>query len=84
MGMLAANVSLKNNRKLVKKRTLRTKEDYLQTTSKTTVVFKKTTPEQMDAVKATIRANRRTELLVSAIAAVATIGVPLLIYWLLP
>ena len=81
--MLHAIKSLKANRDLLKKRTMRKKGDYKRVIDQDKPVFKKATKEQMIAIKNKIKGYKKTELLINIMAIVGTLMVLALVTWLI-
>tara|TARA_R110000796_G_scaffold88850_6_gene192099 strand:+ start:169069 stop:169338 length:270 start_codon:yes stop_codon:yes gene_type:complete len=81
--MLYAIKALKANRDLLKKRTLRNKTDFKRKTDGDKPVFKKTTPEQMRAVRAKIKRYKIKELRLNIFLLIISILIVFYLFWIL-
>lgn len=81
--MLHAIKTLKANRDLLKKRTMRKKGDYKRVIDQDKPVFKKATKEEMLAIKTKIKGYKKTELLINSIALVLTLAILSFVTWLI-
>ena len=77
--MMHAIKSLKENRALLKRRRLKSKEDIYGTGSVTELEFKKATPAEMAKVKLTIIREKKKNRRINSIAAVTTAVIVILI-----
>lgn len=81
--MLHAIKTLKANRDLLKKRTMRKKGDYKRVIDQDKPAFKKATKEEMRAIKIKIKGYKKTELLINSIALVLTLAILSFVAWLI-
>ncbi|WP_047415226.1 hypothetical protein [Cellulophaga sp. Hel_I_12] len=79
--MLYAIKTLKANRELLKKRTLRNKKDYKRKVERKKLIFKTATPEQMIATKRKIKTYKQEEFRITMIALIVTILILFLLFW---
>ena len=81
--MLHAIKTLKANRDLLKKRTLRKKGDYKRIIDQDTPVFKKATKEQMKEIKSKIKGYKKTEMIINIISFTLTLALLAFVTWLI-
>ena len=81
--MLHAIKTLKANRNLLKKRSLRKKGDYKRIIDEDTPVFKKATKEQMKAIKSKIKGYKKTEIIINIISLILTLTLLAFVTWLI-
>tara|TARA_R110000868_G_scaffold4211_13_gene26668 strand:+ start:72281 stop:72550 length:270 start_codon:yes stop_codon:yes gene_type:complete len=79
--MLYAIKTLKANRNLLKKRALRNKNDFKRKLVGGKLQFKKSTPEQMRAIKTKIKGYKKSDLRLNIILFTTTIIILFLIIW---
>ena len=76
--MLYAIKSLKQNRSLLKKRKLKSKDDLYGINRVTKLVFKRTSPLDLDKVRAIIKKERKRIFIINLIAATLTFAIVIL------